>query len=258
MTIGPTVTATPLGPGTSPFTVSSTLITTGSGFDTCAAPSVSAMAAWAPTALNAVGVYVGGINRSCPDGNLSAAWVTKVRSYGYTFIPTYVGRQAPCIDRTDLVKIDPAQAETQGVSAANDAVGQMAKFGLGKGNPVYLDIEYYVSDATCGPAVLKFVSGWTKQLHALGYASGLYSTATSTANDMAHLTSNTYVLPDALWFARWNGLANLDAMPYVPDWMWLDHRLKQYSGGHPETHGGVTINIDSNYLHGPIALPGSY
>ncbi len=255
-----TITSTETKPSVSRITVSRALITAGYGFDTCAAPSLTAMSAWAPTALNAVGIYIGGVNRSCPDGNLSATWVSRVRGYGYTFIPIYVGRQAPCVDRTNLARIDPAQAEAQGASAASDAVNQMTRFGLGRGNPVYLDIEYYVSDATCGPAVLRFLSGWTKQLHAKGYASGVYATATSTANDIAHLdfSTSTYALPDALWFARWNGLVNLDAKPYVPDWMWPSSRIKQYTGGHQETHGGVTINIDRNYLHGPIALPGSH
>ena len=36
---------------------------------------------------------------------------------------------------------------------------------------------------------------------------------------------------------------------YLRDTSWADHqRVHQYRGGHNETHGGVTINIDSNWL----------
>ena len=41
--------------------------------------------------------------------------------------------------------------------------------------------------------------------------------------------------------------------PYVSDSLWANHqRVHQYKGGHKETWGGVTINIDSNYVDGPV------
>src|SRR5581483_373627 len=49
---------------------------TGLGFDTCTAPSLSALGAWLASPYRAVGIYVGGVNRACGDGNLSASWVT--------------------------------------------------------------------------------------------------------------------------------------------------------------------------------------
>ncbi|MGH8964309.1 MAG: glycoside hydrolase domain-containing protein [Actinomycetes bacterium] len=42
--------------------------------------------------------------------------------------------------------------------------------------------------------------------------------------------------------------------PFIPDHWWQPHRrIKQYRGGHNETHGGVTLNIDSDSLDAPIA-----
>jgi hypothetical protein len=39
--------------------------------------------------------------------------------------------------------------------------------------------------------------------------------------------------------------------------MWANHqRVHQYTGGHNESYGGVTINIDSNAVDGPT-FPGS-
>ena len=45
--------------------------------------------------------------------------------------------------------------------------------------------------------------------------------------------------------------------PYVPAGYWSDQqRLHQYEGGHNETYGGVTINIDGDYADGATADTG--
>jgi hypothetical protein len=243
------------------FPVNPKLVVRGMGFDTCAAPSLRSMYAWRPSVMNAIGIYVGGINRACPDGNLSASWVKTVRSWGYSFIPTYVGRQPPCTNRS-WAKIDTRSgyAYAQGAAAGDDAVAKMRKFGFGRGNPVYLDIEYYSGDLTCTKAVRTFTIAFVRHLHAAGYVAGFYSTAASGVRDIAAFYGPTSYrdLPDALWFARWNNLANLDAKPYVADNLWPARRIKQYTGGHLVRINGVTINIDSDYLYGPVALPGSH
>jgi hypothetical protein len=66
--------------------------------------------------------------------------------------------------------------------------------------------------------------------------------------DNARKNRPTYVLPDRIWIARWDGVANTSTS-YISDDGWRPGgRMKQYKGGHNETWGGVTINIDSNYL----------
>lgn len=257
MTVGPSPSTTVSRPDG--FTVPSALLTSGTrGFDTCAAPSTATMSAWSSTDLDSIGIYVGGINRACDDGNLSASWVQTVHGYGYSFIPIYVGHQAPCTTQ-DWAKVDPTQAAAQGRADADDAAADMQRFGLGTGNPVYLDIEHYDATTACTTAVREYVTGWTLRLHQYGYGSGVYGSVSAAPHDLALVySSTTYTVPDVLYFARWNDVADVDSEPYVSDTLWQSRRIKQYQGGHDETHGGVTINIDSDYLEGMIGLPGNF
>src|SRR5690606_2353982 len=64
----------------------------GLGFDTCTAPSVSAMRAWLASPYRAVNIYFGGNNRACTQPNLTAGWVSDVTAQGWRLIPTYFGR----------------------------------------------------------------------------------------------------------------------------------------------------------------------
>ena len=57
-----------------------------------------------------------------------------------------------------------------------------------------------------------------------------------------------FALPDRIWIARWDGAANTSTTYIGEDGWRPGGRMKQYRGGHNETWGGVTINIDSNYL----------
>jgi hypothetical protein len=114
---------------------------TGLGMDTCTAPSLDALGAWLASPYRAAGIYVGGANRACADGNLSAAWVQSATSGGWALIPLYVGLQAPCVGDKSLKRIDPAAPGSQGRAAADDAVAKAAKFGLAPGTPLYFDME---------------------------------------------------------------------------------------------------------------------
>ena len=82
--------------------------------------------------------------------------------------------------------------------------------------------------------------------------SGVYGSAASMIRDLVSQYGTGYAVPDDVWIANWNGLATTDD-PYVPDSYWANHqRIHQYRGGHNETWGGVTINIDNNYLDGAV------
>jgi len=54
-------------------------------------------------------------------------------------------------------------------------------------------------------------------------------------------------LPDQIWIARWDGVANTSTS-YIREDGWRKARVKQYQGGHDEVWGGVRINIDRNFL----------
>ena len=103
----------------------------------------------------------------------------------------------------------------------------------------------------CRESALAFLSAWTERLHARGYVSGVYSSAASAIkmlDDARATRPGAYVMPDQLWVADWNGRADT-ASTYLRSDGWTPHRrVHQYRGGHNETYGGVTINIDNNWV----------
>lgn len=223
---------------------------TGLGFDACAAPSPQAMSAWAESPYRAIGVYIGGTNRGCSQPNLTASWVNAQTDAGWFLIPTYVGLQAPTSSCSSCAKLSPSQATAQGTEAASDAVAQASALGMGAGSPIYNDMESYTQTSSATAATLAFLEAWTEKLHSLGYQSGVYSSSASGIEDIADQIGTGYNLPDHLWFANWNGQAT-STDPYVPASAWTNHqRIHQYRGGHDERYGGVTINIDNNYVDG--------
>jgi hypothetical protein len=221
---------------------------TGLGFDACAAPSSSAMAAWAKSPYRAIGVYIGGENRGCSQPNLTASWVSAQTAAGWHLIPTYVGLQAPTSSCSSCAKLSASRASAQGEEAALDAVADATAVAMGSGSPIYFDMESYSRTASATGATLAFLEAWTEKLHSLGYVSGVYSSGASGIADLVDQIGNGYVLPDDIWVADWNGQAS-GASAYVPANGWADHqRIHQFRGGHDETYGGTTINIDSNYV----------
>jgi hypothetical protein len=226
---------------------------TGFGFDACTAPASATLNAWTASPYRALGIYLGGVNRACGDGNLSASWVSTTLASGWSLLPLYVGLQAPCISQTRLQRIssNATTATNQGAAAADDAVAKASSFGLPSGSPVYFDMEGYGSgSAACTKSVQSFVVGWVNRLRADGFVPGVYGSAASTIRDVSALGAAT---PDAIWIANWNGVEGVFGDPYVSDSVWANHqRVHQYKGGHKETWAGVSINIDSDYVDGAV------
>jgi hypothetical protein len=229
----------------------------GPGFDTCSAPPLTTLQAWLASPYRAVGIYLGGINRACPDGNLSAAWTAAAVAQGWNLLPLYVGLQAPCVSQPGLALINPSTATADGSAAADDAIARATGFGLQPGSPVYYDMEgYNTESAPCTQAVQAFLAGWVTRLRQRGWLAGVYGSAASTIRD----TTPSYATPtgpDAVWIANWNGNTSVFGDPYVADSYWPDHqRVHQYTGGHLETYGGVRLNVDSDTVDGPVVGPG--
>lgn len=223
---------------------------TGKAFDACTAPSSATMAAWKSSSpYGGIGVYIGGVSRSCSQANLTASWVQTQVTAGWRLLPLYVGPQASC-NSSMSHRIDNATAGAMGQSAATDAAAQAAALGLAKGSVLIYDMEAYDNtNVACRTGVLTFMNGFTVQLHTLGYYSGYYSSLGSGIADMVtNYAASGYTPPDYVDFARWDGVATV-ADPAIPAGAWPGHRrMKQYSGGHNETYNSVTINIDSNYV----------
>ena len=223
---------------------------TGLGFDACSTPSTRTMSAWSASPYRSIGIYIGGANRACTQSNLTPSWMSTEVAAGWHPIPLYVGLQAPTSGCSSCAKLSSSLATGQGTAAASDAVEDAASVGIGPGSPIYFDMEGYARGSSASRATLTFLSAWTSQLHVLGYLSGVYSSSASGIADLAGEIGTGYALPDDIWAANWNGQLNtLD--PYLPSSAWARHqRLHQYRGAHDETYGGVTINIDGDFVEG--------
>ncbi|WP_460363188.1 DUF1906 domain-containing protein [Actinocorallia lasiicapitis] len=222
---------------------------TGPGFDTCAAPSLATMQAWRK-AYAIANIYIGGAARGCAQPNLTSSWVRSVRQMGYRLIPTYVGLQAPCTNFAARFKTK--EAAKRGKEAASDAVAKAKALGIPAKRPIYFDMEAYNSgNTTCKNAVMTFFDAWTRRLHALDYKSGVYSSAGSGIRDLGR--AQGIKKPNSIWFAHWDGRAKTTPSSYLAATWWAEHRrIKQYRGGHTETHGGVQLNVDSNVVDGLV------
>jgi len=240
---------------------------TGYGFDQCNAPSQATMDTWmAGSPYLAAGIYISGNSRFCKtQPNLTPTWVATQLSRGWHLLPITLGPQASCSTRFPRYgpKIDPvidatrtstgayANATAQGTLEADRAVAAAAGLGIVAGSTLFYDLEAYdISKKACRESALAFLSAWTVEIKAHGYLSGVYSSAGSglKALDQARAAAAPYAYPDQIWIADWNGRSDT-ASAYLSPYGWASHqRVHQFQGGHNETWGGVTINIDRNFL----------
>ncbi|WP_157875905.1 DUF1906 domain-containing protein [Streptacidiphilus griseoplanus] len=231
----------------------------GHGFDACAAPSLTTMRRWhRHSRYRAVGIYFGGVNRSCAQPHLTAHWVRAVDRMGWRLLPVYAGLQAPCRRSAHrLHRIDPRRAGRQGAAQAADAARRARALGLAKGSPLYLDMENYRrGNARCSRAVVDFSVGWTRGLNRRGYRSGFYSSAGSGIADLAAARRRgRRDLPGTLWYAHWNGRPGTGRAKGLSSRAWHGHRrIHQYRGNVRESHGGSALTVDRSTVDAPVAL----
>jgi hypothetical protein len=239
---------------------------TGYGFDQCLAPTQKAMNAWLNhSPFLAVGIYISGDSRACrSQPNLTPTWIATQLRKGWRLLPITLGPQASCSTRfprygnDETIKPRPGArnkyrpARRQGTAEATKAVAAAQALGIVERSTLWYDIEAFDSGNTnCRESAMAFLSAWTTQLHALNYVSGVYSSVASgikMLDDARVSRPGVFTLPDRIWLARWDGVANTRSS-YIRDDGWLPGgRVKQYQGGHDETWGGVRINIDRNFL----------
>jgi uncharacterized protein YraI len=248
--------ADPSTPATYPTASSATRVS-GRFFDTCTAPSLSSLAAWKGRAPYAgVNIYFGGRNRGCAQPNLTTAWVKSVAAAGWSIVPTYFGDQPFCVFGSKPYRYAASGAATRGAADGNDAVAKARALGLLAGSALYADVEHYNRGAAgCTAAVRTYVSEWTRALHRAGYVAGVYVHQDSGLLDLAaSYNATTLARPDAVWMARWDNVATVTGWPTAGNALWAEwQRGKQYRGDHVETWGGVSMNIDSDIIKGPVA-----
>ena len=223
------------------------------GMDTCTAPSLRAMRAW-HHAFKAAAIYLGGPEAACGWGNLSAAWIRASVRMGWAMIPAYVGPQAPCT--RFRARIAAGRAEWQGRASARNAIRLAQLLGMHRGAVLYDDMEAYrPHHGRCSRPVVAFLDGWTRELHARGYRSGVYSSAAAAARDLGryrHVYGHPVARPNSLWFALWDGRRNLRGTPYVRRTWWHAHRIKQYKGARHRRIGGIRLSFDSDLVDGAV------
>jgi hypothetical protein len=245
---------------------STNLVDSIQAFDKCNAPSIRQLQAWwDQSPYRAVNLYIGGISRYCDNLHLDAVWVYVASEMGWTFIPTWVGPQAPCTSYKYRMSSNAATAYQEGRSEARAAATTARRLGLLEERVIYYDVESYrykitgCTEATVRKAVSEFMRGWTEQLHEFGLQSGGYgSPSGSFMTDWASLGSP----PDHAWFTHWyTNTYDPDATvwytttnsTFLPDTLWPDRqRIKQYAGDHYESWGGIVMGIDSNVVDGGL------
>jgi peptidoglycan hydrolase-like protein with peptidoglycan-binding domain len=237
---------------------------TGHGFDQCLAPTQSAMDTWwKKSPFTAVGIYISGDSRACrTQPNLSPTWIATQVARGWRLLPIALGPQASCQPRFPRYKDDfkisdrpdggYAKAAQQGTAEAEKNAADAMAYGIGPGSTIWYDLEGFdLGNTRCRESALVFTSAWVTRIKALGYVAGFYSSASSgikMLDDARTERPGQFALPDRIWIARWDGAANTSTT-YIPEDGWRPGgRMKQYRGGHNETWGGVTINIDSNWI----------
>jgi hypothetical protein len=238
---------------------------TGYGFDQCTAPTQSAMNTWLKNSpFLAVGIYISGNQRACRDQpNLTQSWVSTQLRKGWRLLPITLGPQSSCNPRfprygLKTINTQPGangkygKAGAQGRAEAVKAVAAAQALGIAPRSTLWYDLEGFDHTKTrCRESALRFLSGWSFKVRDLNYVSGVYSSAGSGIKILDDARVNrpgVFNLPDKIWLARWDGKANTSSS-YIRDDGWRNGgRVKQYQGGHNETWGGVTINIDRNFL----------
>ena len=170
----------------------------GLGFDMCAAPSGRDMSAWRRRSFyRAIGIYIGGADLTCPQPNLTSAWLRTETAAGWRPIPLYGGPQA---------NLGQLVAPTrQGKDSALDAVAQARRLGFALQTPLYYDMEGF-------PPVItprRCCSCRRGRVNCTGSVTcrGFTAAETPASPTWSGITAvRGYAMPDVIYNARWDGM----------------------------------------------------
>ena len=210
--------------------------------------------AWSASPYRAVGIYLGGANRHAADGNLSASWVA-TDAVARLEPAAALRRAAGAVRRPDPAAeaLDRARRRPRARTCR-----RRRRSGASRARSVFPRAARSTSTwrATVGndararrPSSRSSTAG-TTELRAHRVRAGRLRQRR--VDDPRRLGARP-VDAGHRWIANWNGVEGVFGDPYVSDAIWPNHqRVHQYKGGHNETYGGVTINIDSNFVDGAV------
>jgi photosystem II stability/assembly factor-like uncharacterized protein len=234
------------------------------GFDACHLPEISEMQIWwkqSPYSFYAL--YLGGIHLPSICSVANAAWVRAVHQQGWSFVPTWIGLQAPCSPWKYKMSSEPAISYQQGRDEAQAASAAAESMGLTNnssgGTVIYYDMEIYGgANYECRQAAASFMNGWVERLHELGNIVGGYGAHNSYVEDWVKIAN----IPNDIWAASWytntyDSGASVNGITWL-NGLWTNHqRIRQYAGDHSERWGGIKLTIDSDVADAVVAMPPS-
>ena len=244
---------------------------TGLGFDQCDAPRASrAMSAWIKSSpFRAAGIYISGNSRACrTQTNLTPTWVRNQLAAGWHLMPITLGPQASCSTRYPRYgkNIDPTinpSSDEHLLRGPGPGPGRGQEGGQpprsasasSAGSTIFYDLEAFdtrrstavhdlgaVVPARLDQPAARAQATPPASTPAPRRASGCSTTPGSAPNNPIHAAR-----PDLDRGLERPGQHQLVLHPQrrvaalQPD--------EAVPGGHNETWGGVTINIDRNYLN---------
>lgn len=210
-----------------------------------------------------LGIYIGGVNRSCPQPNLSESWQLTVThetgsgaTSGWDLALIWVGDQSRCVTRT--LHISPTHripagttaAFNDGTGAATNAYHEALSLGFG-GGAIYFDLEpYNTATYTCLVSARNFISGWDYQLHTVEHWLGAVY---ALHNEIATFSDIKYV-PYAVWPSNQTPThPGVFTVPNLSSSLWVNHqRLHQCAHTETTTFGGVRYTDDWDCATGPL------
>lgn len=190
------------------------------------------------------GVYIGGAC-SAGSGWTKAVVTTLATNEGWTFMPTWVGQQAPSICGAST--LTAGKGQTDGAAAAQ----MMQTFGWDPNRdiPVALDLE--AGSYTHSPSgAIAYAGAWRDAVRTAGYLAYLYSSPTA-----INALFDAGVKFDGVWPASWFYTGFHDTAPDDLDQLgtrYTDHvRAWQYAGEFAVTGAGSVDADVSDLLLAP-------
>ncbi len=246
---------------------------TGYGFDQCVAPTQAAMDAWCHRRRPSVrsGIYISGDSRACrvqpnlspdlgrdPGGARLATAADRPRPAGLlpAALPALRRRLQDQPEARRQLRDRPRPGRGRGRQERHRRRG--AGHRAGQHAVVRPRVASTSPTPTAASRPWRSSAPGSPGSRSSATSPGFYSSASSgikMLDDARISRPGQFALPDRIWIARWDGVANTSTT-YIPEDGWRPGgRMKQYHGGHNETWGGVTINIDSNYRDSRRRLP---